>query len=49
MQRKSCLVDFAVGLVMFVLSLLDGQVLFFLGNPNCRIVINHANQKGFWG
>ena len=29
MQRQSCLVDFAVGLVMFVLSLLDGQVLFF--------------------
>ena len=33
-QRKSCsiargLVDFAIGLVIFVLNLPDGQVLFF--------------------
>jgi len=44
------LVDFAVGLVIFVLSLPDGQVLFFWGNSNYRrIVINPANQKGFGG
>ena len=44
------LVDFAIGLVIFVLNLPDGQVLFFGGNSNYRrIVINPANQKGFWG
>ena len=44
------LVDFAIGLVIFGLNLRDGQVLFFLGNSNYRrIVINPANQKGFWG
>ena len=44
------LVDFAIGLVIFVLNLPDGQVLFFEGNSNYRgIVINPANQKGFWG
>ena len=44
------LVDFAIGLVIFVYNLPDGQVLFFLGNSNYRrIVINLANQKGFWG
>ena len=44
------LVDFAIGLVIFVYNLPDGQVLFFLGNSNYRrIVINPANQKGFWG
>ena len=32
------LVDFAIRLVVFVLNLPDG-----------RIVINTANQKGFWG
>ena len=43
-------VDFAIGLVIFVLNLPNGQVLFFLGNSNYRrIVINPANQKGFWG
>ena len=43
------LVDFAIGLVIFVLNLTDGQVLFFWGNSNYRrIVINPANQKGFW-
>ena len=42
--------DFAIGLVIFVLNLRDGQVLFFLGNSNYRrIVINPANQKGLWG
>ena len=44
------LVDFAIGLVIFALNLPDGQVLFFRGNSNYRrIVINPANQKGFWG
>ena len=43
------LVDFAIGLVIFALNLPDGQVLFFWGNSNYRrIVINPANQKGFW-
>ena len=43
--------DFAIGPVIFVLNLPDGQVWFFLGNSNYRgkIVINPANQKGFWG
>ena len=41
-------VDFAIGLVIFVLNLPNGQLLFFLGNSNYRrIVINPANQKGF--
>ena len=44
------LVDFAIGLVIYVLNLPDGQVLFFGGNSTYRrIVINPANQKGFWG
>ena len=44
------LLDFAIGLVIFVVNLADGQVLFFGGNSNYRrIVINPANQKGFWG
>ena len=43
------LVDFAIGLVIFVLNLPDRQVLFFGENSNYRrIVINPANQKGFW-
>ena len=38
---------FAIGLVFFVLNLPNGQVW---GNSNHRrIVINPANQKGFWG
>ena len=37
------LVDFAVGLVIFVLNLPDGQRNYR------RIVINPADQKGFWG
>ena len=42
------LVDFAIGLVIFVLNLPDS--VFFGGNSNYRgIVINPANQKGFWG
>ena len=48
MSDSPGLVDFAIGLVVFVLNLPDGQVLFFLGNSNYRrIVINPANQKGF--
>ena len=40
------LVDFAIGLVIFVLR----QVLYFGGNSNYRrTVVNPANQKGFWG
>ena len=42
-------VDFAIGLVIFVLNLPDRQVLFFGGNSNFRrIAINPANQKGSW-
>ena len=51
------LVDFTIGLVIFVLYLSDGQVLLFSffvggggGNSNYRrIVINPVEQKGFWG
>ena len=44
------LVDFAIGLVIFILNLPDRPVLFFSGNSNYRrIVINTADQKGFWG
>ena len=44
------LVDFAIGLVIFVLNLPDRPVIFFWENSNYRrIVINPANQKGFWG
>ena len=44
------LVDFAIGLVIFALNLPNGQVLCFWENSNFRrIVINSANQKGFWG
>ena len=50
MSDSPGLVDFAIGLVIFVLNLPDGRVLFFGGNSNYRrIVINPANQKGyFW-
>ena len=44
------LVDFAIGLVIFVFNLLDGQVLFDEGRFKLqRIVINSVNQKGFGG
>ena len=44
------LLDFAIGLVIFVLNLLNGQVLIFWANSNYRrIAINPANQKGSWG
>ena len=43
------LVDFAIGLVIFVFNLPNGQVLFFQGNSYYRrIVFNPANQKGFY-
>ena len=43
----SGLVGFAIGLVFFFLNFPNGQVW---GNSNHRrIVINPANQKGFWG
>ena len=42
------LVNFSIGLVIFVLNLPNRQVLFFWGNSSYRrIVINPANQKGF--
>ena len=46
------LVDFAIGLVIFVLNLPDGQVLFFgefKFQKEKLIVINPANEKGYWG
>ena len=53
MSNRPGLVDFAIGLVIFVLNLPDRQVLFFGGEGENsyyrRIVINPANQKGFWG
>ena len=43
------LVDFAIGLVIFVLNLPDGQVLFWGENQNYRrTVMNPANKKWFW-
>ena len=47
LAEKILLVDFVIGLLIFVLNLPDGQVLFFLGNSNHRIVINPTNSKGF--
>ena len=47
MSDSPGLVDFAIGQVIFVLNLPNGK--FFWGNSNYkRIVINPANQKGFW-
>ena len=44
------LVDFAIGLVIFVLHLPDGQVLFFGGEIQITKDCNQsANQKGFGG
>ena len=49
MSDSRGLVDFAFGLVVFVVNLSDGQVLCFGENSNYRrIVINPANQQGFW-
>ena len=49
LAEKILLVDFVIGLLIFVLNLPDGQVLFFGGNSNHRIVINPANSKWFLG
>ena len=50
MSNSLSLVDFASGLVIFVLNLPDGQVLFFWGKSNYRrIVISPANHRGFGG
>ena len=43
------LLDFAIGLVIFVLNLSDGQVLFFGEIQITEGLINPANQKGFSG
>ena len=43
------IVDFAIGLAIFVLNLADGQVLFFGEIQITEGLINPANQKGFWG
>ena len=50
MSDSPGLVDFAIRLVIFVFDLPNGQVLFFgeIQIYNRRIVINPANQKGFW-
>ena len=40
------LVDFAIGLVIFVLNLPDGQVLFF---GEIQITESILLIKGFWG
>ena len=41
-------VDFAIGLLIFVLNLPDRHSAIFWGNSNYRrIVVNPANQKGF--
>ena len=48
MSDSPGLVDFAIGLVIFVLNLPDGKVLFF-GEITERMVINPANQEVFWG
>ena len=48
MSDSPGLVDFAIGLVIFVLNLPDGQVLFWGGNSIYRRIVNNpANQKGF--
>ena len=49
LAEKILLVDFVIGLLIFVLNLPNGQVLFFWGNSNHRIVINPANSKWFLG
>ena len=43
------IVDFAIGLAIFVLNFPDGQVLFFGEIQITEGLINPANQKGFWG
>ena len=49
MSDSPGLVDFAIGLVFFVKLAWQASAVF-RGNSNYRrIVINPANQKGFWG
>ena len=49
MQHAKKVVSNSPGLVDFALNLPDGQVLSFLENSNYRrIVIDPANQKGYW-
>ena len=46
------LVDFAIGPVIFVLNLPDGQVLSvgeIQTTEGLLSIYNRANQKGFWG
>ena len=43
------LADFAFRLVNTVLNLPDRQVNFWTNSNYRRMVINPANQKGFWG
>ena len=44
------LLDFAIGLVILVVNLSDGQVLFFWEIQMTEgFVLNPANQKGFRG
>ena len=49
MSDSPGLVDFAIGLVIFVLNLPDGQVLFCgeIQITEGLLVINPADQKGF--
>ena len=49
MSDSPGLVDFAIGLVIFVLNLPDGQMLFFGEIQITEGLINPANQKGFGG
>ena len=43
------LVDFAIGLVIFVLNLPHGQVLFFFGNSNHRRTNQSSQSKRVLG
>ena len=43
------IVDFAIGLAIFVFNLSDGQALFFGKIQITEGLINPANQKGFSG
>ena len=49
MSDSQGLVDFAIGLVIFVLNLPYGQVLFLGEIQITEGLINPANQKGSWG
>ena len=49
MSDRRGLLDFAMGLVIFVLNLPNGQVLFFGEIQITEGLINPCNQKGFLG